>query len=341
MQTRILKNASQITTAPLDDRSIAIIGYGNQGAAHALNIRDSGCHVIVGNRLDTAGADRARKDGFEPVPIPEAISCSDLFIVALPDEVHGDAWAELIAPHLKPGHTAGFLHGYSIHFGHVSPPGNIGAILVAPKGPGHTLRQRYVEGTGIPCLFAVHQQGDHGQAEELGLAWAAAIGCARAAIIRTTFKDETETDLFGEQAVLCGGITALMLTAWELLVEAGYPEDLAYMECCQEVKQVADLAYAHGPSAMMDAISNTAEFGSYVAGPLLIDETVRQRMRELMDDILSGAFARKMADDRSAGFPFYSASRKALAEHPIEKAGSTVRSWMPWLADDAGTPGDP
>jgi ketol-acid reductoisomerase len=316
---------------PLAGKTVAVLGFGNQGAAHALNLRDSGVSVLVANRPDTANGRRAVACGFDPLPLEEGVERADLTIIALPDEAQPAVWTDRIAPHLKPGGIAGFLHGFSIRYRLIRPPDDIGVIMVAPKGPGRTLRQRFEGGQGIPCLFAVHQDSPAGDAEAIGRAWAAGIGCARAAIIPTTFADETETDLFGEQAVLCGGMTQLVLAAFETLVEAGYAPELAYMECCQEVKQVADLVYERGLAGMTEAISNTAEFGTYRAGPDLIDEAVRRRMRAILEEVRDGRFAAAMREDYAAGFPWFSRQRRALAEHPIETAGQAVRSWMPWL----------
>lgn len=328
---KILRGAENAPITPLEGKTIAIVGYGNQGSAHALNMRDSGLNVRVANRPDTANGRRAAEAGFEPLPIADAVAGADLVIIALPDELHGELFESSIATHLSPGCTVGFIHGYSVHYGHVKPPAEVGVVLVAPKGPGTTLRQRFSEGYGLPCLLAVHQESPSGKAEALALAWANGIGSARSGIIYTSFAHEAETDLFGEQAVLCGGMTWLILAAFETLVAAGYPPELAYLECCHEVKQVADLVYERGLSGMTEAISNTAEFGAYHAGPLLVDESVRQRMKQLLDLIQNGQFASKMADDHAAGFTWFKQQRKAIQQHPIESAGREVRALMPWL----------
>lgn len=311
----------------LDGRTVAILGYGNQGEAHALNLRDSGVTVIVGARAGGGAEARAVAAGFRTISIPDASADADLAIVALPDEVHGEVVRDVIAPHLRHGAVLGFLHGFSIRFGRVVPPAGAGVVMVAPKGPGTTLRDRFVRGLGIPCLFAVHQETD-GSAERLGLAWASGIGCGRARILRSTFADEAETDLFGEQAVLCGGMSALVQAAFEILVEAGYPPELAYIECCHEVKQVADLVYERGLDGMRRAISTTAEFGAYAAGPRVVDASVRARLREMLTEIRDGAFARTMADDQARGFPWLTGQRRASAAHPIEEPSALVRSWM-------------
>jgi ketol-acid reductoisomerase len=330
MSLQIVRGPDSAPLTPLIGRKVGLVGYGNQGRAHGLNLRDSGVNVIVGAR-DGAGSRQAKSDGFEVAAIPAAAAC-DLVICALPDELQPEVLRDAIVPHLRPGATLGFLHGFTVHFGLLPAlPAGIGIVMVAPKGPGTTLRERFVRGEGIPCLLAVQQQSLHGDAETLALAWANGIGCARAAIIRTTFRDETETDLFGEQAVLCGGMTALILAAFETLVQAGYPPELAYLECGHEVKQVADLVYQHGIAGMMQRISNTAEFGAHVAGPLVVDDATRERLRGLLQRIQDGSFARSLGDDHARGFKWFASQRAKFADHPIEQAGETVRSLMPWL----------
>jgi ketol-acid reductoisomerase len=324
----ILRGADEAPLDPLRGRTTAILGYGNQGRAHALNLRDSRVEVIIGLRSGSASADVARRDGFEPVELAEAASLADLVLMALPDEVQGEVFARAVTRNLRPAATVGFMHGLAVHAGLIHAPMGTGIVLVAPKGPGTTLRERFLRGLGIPCLFAVHQESADGHAEALGLAWACGIGCARAAIIRTTFAAETETDLFGEQAVICGGLTGLMLAAFETLVRAGYPPELAYIECCHEVKQVADLVYERGPAGMMQAISNTAEFGAYHAAARIVDDHVRCVLTGLLGDIRSGSFARRIASDVSAGFPWFQSQRQDLINHPIEVAGRAVRAMM-------------
>ena len=331
MPLNILRGPENLPIAPLVNRTVAVVGFGNQGHAHALNLRESGINVVVGCRQQSTGAEHARELGFQPLAIGDAVGQADLVIIALPDEAHGEVMAQLIAPRLKAGVTVGFLHGFSVRFGLVKAPSQAGIIMVAPKGPGTTLRQRYVEGTGIPCLFALHQDSANHDAQALGLAWANGIGCARAGVILTTFANEAETDLFGEQAVLCGGMTQLMLAAFETLVTAGYPPELAYLECCHEVKQIADLVYAKGLAGMMESISNTAEFGAYQAGPKLIDQTVRARMAQILERIRSGAFARDLQDDHQRHFAWFTQQRQELKTHAIEPAGDVIRSLMPWL----------
>jgi ketol-acid reductoisomerase len=316
---------------PLRGKTIAVIGFGGQGSAHALNLRDSDLDIIVGARPDSPGARRAIEAGFTPIAAHEAAGQADLIIMAVPDEAHGDVWDDVIAPHARPGVTIGFMHGFSIRYQTVQPDDRFGIVMVAPKAPGPTLRARFEDGQGIPCLFAVHQDSPAGDAEALGLAWAAGVGCARAAIVRTTFGDEAETDLFGEQAVLCGGLKSLVSAAFQTLVDAGYPPELAYMECCHEVKQVADLLYQHGMAGMMDAISNTAEFGAYRAEAILGDDAIRQRMSNMLSAIRDGTFARVLADDYEDGFTWFNAQRTRADDDPLEDAGRAVRAWMPWL----------
>jgi ketol-acid reductoisomerase len=338
------------TADALRGRPVALLGYGNQGRAHALNLRDSGVDVRVSGRPGSSARARASAEGF-PVSDPAgAIRGADLVIVALPDEAHAEAWRTAIAPNLRPGQTAGFIHGSSVHFGLVQPLAGVGLVLVAPKGPGTTLRERFVAGQGIPALLAVAQEraggartdGSVGAAGgapsslDLARAWAAGLGCMRAGVVRTTFKDEAETDLFGEQAVLCGGMLGLAQAAYEVLVEAGYPPLLAYTECIHEIKQVADLLYERGPAGMRAAISNSAEFGTYAAAPRMADERTKAAMRQLLDEIRSGAFTRRMQADHDAGGPWFRAQRAAADAHPMEDDGRAVRALMPWLGSGAG-----
>jgi ketol-acid reductoisomerase len=319
----------------------AIIGYGNQGRAHALNLRESGARVIVGARSGGSAEARAAQDGFEVQAIDRTASSADLCILSLPDEVHAEVWKGGLQTALKPGSTVGFLHGFSVHFGAVVPAPTVGVVLVAPKGPGHTVRVRYTQGLGVPALFAVHQPGrDDARTRTLGLAWAHGIGSGRAAIVETSFAAETETDLFGEQAVLCGGVMALAQEAYRALVEAGYPPALAYMECCQELKQVVDLMFERGLTGMRAAISNTAEFGAFVAQERIVDDALRARMRGLLADIRSGDFARRFQTDAAAGFPWLGSQRARADRDPIENAGSEVRRWMPWLGASSGRTND-
>jgi ketol-acid reductoisomerase len=331
---KIVRGSQHAPLDALQGKAIAVIGYGTQGSAHAQNLRESGLDVRVANRPDSPNGQLAASAGFEPLPIPEAVEGAALVILALPDEVHGNVYERELEPHLTHGTTIGVIHGYSIRFNSLQPRGDLGVVLVAPKGPGTTLRARFVEQQGLPSLLAVHQDNPQGNAEAIALAWANGIGSARAGIIYTTCADEAETDLFGEQAVLCGGMTWLIHAAFETLVQAGYPPELAYLECCHEVKQVADLVYQRGVAGMTKAISNTAEFGAYHAGPMLIDEHVRARMRAILEQIQNGEFATRMHNDHSNGFHWFEQQRKTIEKHAIESAGETIRDLMPWLAEN-------
>ena len=339
MSLKIIRGAEQAPIDPLRDKTVAVVGFGNQGHAHALNLRESGIDVVVANRRDTESGRRAAACGFEPLAIEEAAGKADLVILSIPDEVQPEVYARRIGPHLRQNATLGFLHGFNIRYGLIEPAATIGVVMVAPKGPGHTLRRLYQEGHGLPCLLAVHQDSPGADAEAVGLAWANAIGCARAGIVYTTFADEAETDLFGEQAVLCGGMSELIVVAFETLVEAGYSPELAYLECCHEVKQIADLIYERGLAATYKAISSTAEFGAYRAGSFLIDEGVRRRMRHVLSEVRDGTFAAALRSDFEHGFEWFNRKRQAARGHPLEPAGEVVRSLMPWLAEADAPPG--
>jgi len=328
----ILQGA-QAPMEPLVGKTIAVLGYGNQGRAHALNLRDSGLRVVVGGRPGSAKVRAAQAEGFEAMELPEAAARADLAIVALPDQAQPAAWGKWIEGALPKGAVVGFVHGFAIRFGFIEPREDLGVVLVAPKGPGATVRARYEEGLGIPALFGVERENAAGTARAMAIAWGAGIGCARSGLIETTFAAEAESDLFGEQAVLCGGLLALVHESYALLVEAGYPPEVAYIECCHEVKQVADLLYARGPDGMRRAISDTAEFGAFVAEQALVDEHLRGTLRALLADVRSGAFARRFMRDHDAGHPEFTAWRRAASAHPIEQASATVRGLMPWLRD--------
>ena len=314
----------------LSDIVISVIGYGNQGRAHALNLRDSGLHVRVGQRAGPGG-DRAVADGFAPLPLAEAVATADLVILTLPDESAGGIYASDVGPHLRPGNTLGFVHGFNIRFGFIAPPVGVDVVMVAPKGPGTLVRSLYESGKGLPALLAVHQDPT-GTAKATALAWAAGIGATRAGVVETTFAAETETDLFGEQAVLCGGMTALTKAAFEVLVEAGYEPAFAYLECVHELKQVVDLLYDRGLSAMRDRISNTAEYGDLTRGPRLVTDETRDEMRRILGEIKSGAFAKEWIEEHRAGGKRFKALHDADVNSLYEQAGETVRSLMPWLA---------
>ena len=337
--------ASDAPFQPLEEASgrvISILGYGNQGRAHALNLRDSRAKVIVGGRRGSDARARAEQEGFETFDLAEATQRADLVVIALPDEVHGPVWKSTLAEVIRPGQVIGVVHGFSLHHGDIDPPEDVGAVLVAPKGPGRTVRERYLLEQGIPAIIAVHREieipaTEHATATDatgLALAWASGLGCTRGGSIVGSVADETETDLFGEQAVLCGGMTALFLAAFEILVEAGYPPEIAYIECCHEAKQIGDLVYNRGIAGMRAAISNTAEFGIDHAGPQLVDEKTRATMRTLLQEIREGGFATRLRRDADNDFQNLRAHRDAQRDHPIESAGETVRNLMPWLAEE-------
>jgi ketol-acid reductoisomerase len=335
MSAKIMRGGEEAPIGPLRGKKVAVVGFGNQGHAHALNLRESGIDVLVANRRETPNGRRAVACGFEPLEIPSAVGGAELVILALPDEVLPEVYQRSIALHLKPDATLGFLHGFNIRYGLIEPADGVGVVMVAPKGPGATLRRLYRQGRGLPCLFAMHRDSAGLGSEALGLAWANGIGCARAGIVYTTFADETETDLFGEQTVICGGLSELVRAAFETLVEAGYPSELAYLECCHEVKQIADLIYERGLARTYEAISSTAEFGTYRAGPFLVDDSVRQRMRQVLLDVRDGTFAKALREDHEQGFSWFRGRRAAAKDHPLERAGQVVRSLMPWLEESS------
>lgn len=328
MALKIIREGD-VSRYTLDGRAVAVLGYGNQGRAHALNLRDSGVQVIVGQRSGES-FERARADGFHISAVSDAARRADLLILAFPDESAGDIYNVEIAPYIGPGKTLGFLHGFNIRFGFITPPPGVDVVMVAPKGPGALLRSLYIEGKGLPALLAVAQDAS-GTARQTSLAWAAAIGSLRAAVVETTFGAETETDLFGEQVVLCGGLTALTKAAFETLVEAGYEPEFAYLECVHELKQVADLLYARGLTGMREAISNTAEYGDHTRGPRVVPESVRKEMRRILQEIRSGAFAEEWIKEARTGAARMRAMRETDRASAYEEAGRTVRSLMPWL----------
>ena len=315
-----------------DDLVIAILGYGNQGRAHAMNLRDSGVNVMIGQRPGSS-FDRARADGFEPKPVEEASVSGDLLVLALPDESAAEVFGSQIEPHLRRGQTLGFLHGFNIRFGFIEPPQEVDVILIAPKGPGTLLRSLYVDGKGLPALLAVDRDAS-GHAKRTALAWAAGIGCTRAGVIETTFAAETETDLFGEQVVLCGGVTALAKAAFETLVSAGYEPEFAYLECVHELKQIVDLIYERGLTGMRQRVSNTAEYGELTRGPRLITDETRRQMRLILDEIRSGAFAEEWIAEYRSGAHNFHKLHDADVDSAFEEAGRNVRKLMPWLGDD-------
>lgn len=315
---------------PLSDKTVAVLGYGSQGHAHAQNLRDSGVFVIVANRRESENGKKAIEDGFEPMPIPEAVKMADVVLLTLPDEVQPKVFREQIEPHLEGGMVLGATHGFNVHFGDVKPPENVDVVMVAPKGPGHVVRSQFEEGGGVPCLMAVHQDAS-GAAEDIALAWAIGIGGGKGGTLKTTFQNECETDLFGEQTVLCGGISQLVQKAYEVLVEAGYPEELAYFEVCHELKLIIDLVVRGGFSFMHRSVSNTAEFGSYWMGPAIVNEGVKARMEEALEAIQSGEFAEKLRADIENGSPCLLEAREEAKQHPLELKGKELRRMMSWL----------
>ncbi len=314
----------------IQSRRVAVLGYGSQGHAHAQNLRDQGVEVVVGVRPGGASWEAARSDGFSVLSVAEATRSADIVSVLIPDMVQAQVYRAEIEPNLRPGQALVFAHGFTVHYGQVVPPKTVDVFMVAPKSPGHRMREVFREGGGVPALLAVHQDAT-GQAKELALAYAWGIGCLRAGVLETTFREETETDLFGEQAVLCGGVSALIQAGFETLVEAGYQPELAYFECLHELKLIVDLIYEGGLRWMRHSVSDTAEYGDYTRGPRIIDEHVRQRMREILREIQSGEFAREWIQEAESGFQGFYGLRREAANHPIEEVGERLRAMMPWL----------
>jgi ketol-acid reductoisomerase len=313
----------------LEGKTIAIIGYGSQGHAHALNLRDSGLNVIVGLYEGSKSWAKAEAAGFQVYTSAEAAKRADIIMILINDEKQAKLYKESIEPNLKPGNALMFAHGFCIHFGQIVPPRDVDVMMVAPKGPGHTVRSQYLEGQGVPCLMAVHQDAT-GKAKDLALAYALGIGGARAGVLETTFREETETDLFGEQAVLCGGVTALMKAGFEVLVEAGYDPANAYFECIHEMKLIVDLINESGFAGMRYSISNTAEYGDYITGPKIITEETKNTMRKVLKDIQDGTFAKNWLLENQIGCPHFNAMRRMEAQHPLEKVGAELRKMMSW-----------
>ena len=314
----------------LKDKKISIIGYGSQGHAHAQNLRDSGFNVIVGQRKGSPNYNLAVEHGFKPVSADKATQQGDLISLLIPDEVQAGVYEKEIKPHLKKGKTLLFSHGFNIHFGQVVPPKDIDVIMVAPKGPGHLVRSEYVKGGGVPCLMAIHQNPSK-KAEEVALAYASGIGGGRGGVLETTFAEETETDLFGEQAVLCGGASALVKTGFETLVEAGYQPELAYFECMHELKLIVDLFYQGGLTYMRHSISNTAEFGDVTRGPRIINKDTKKEMKKILSEIQDGSFAKEWILENKAGRPIFNALVAKDKNHQLEKIGAKLRKLMKWI----------
>ncbi|WP_368251509.1 ketol-acid reductoisomerase [Enterococcus sp. 2201sp1_2201st1_B8_2201SCRN_220225] len=318
-----------VTTDALAGKTIAIVGYGSQGHAHAQNLRDTGHEVIIGIRPGKS-ADAAKEDGFEVFPVAEAAKKADLIMILAPDEIQGDLYQNEIADNLEAGNALAFGHGFNIHYGVITPPEDVDVFLAAPKGPGHLVRRTFTEGFAVPALFAVHQDAT-GNASEIALSYAKGIGATRVGVLETTFKEETETDLFGEQAVLCGGLTSMIEAGFETLVEAGYQPELAYFEVCHELKLIIDLIYEGGFGKMRNSISNTAEYGDYVSGPRVITDVAKAGMKDVLTDIQNGKFAEGFIKDNKAGFPEFKAMREKAAGHQIEAVGDELRKMMPFV----------
>ena len=318
-----------VATDELKGKTIAIVGYGSQGHAHAQNLRDNGHNVIIGLR-EGKSAQAAKEDGFDVFPVKEAAAKADLIMILAPDEIQGTLYENESAPSLEAGNSLVFAHGFNIHFDVITPPADVDVFLVAPKGPGHLVRRTFTEGFAVPALYAVYQDAT-GKAQETALAYAKGIGATRVGVLETTFKEETETDLFGEQAVLCGGLTSLIEAGFETLVEGGYQPELAYFEVCHELKLIIDLIYEGGFGKMRDSISNTAEYGDYVSGPRVITSDVKDRMKDVLTDIQNGNFAKGFVDDNANGFANFKQMRQTRKEHQIETVGEELRKMMPFV----------
>jgi ketol-acid reductoisomerase len=315
----------------ITDKKIAVLGYGSQGHAHAQNLRDSGVkEVAIALRPGSASAKKAEAAGFKVMSNAEAAQWADILMVLAPDEHQAKIWNDDLKANMKPGAALAFAHGLNIHFGLIEPREDIDVIMIAPKGPGHTVRSEYQKGGGVPCLIAVHQDAS-GNAHDVALAYASGVGGGRSGVIETNFREECETDLFGEQAVLCGGITHLIMAGFETLVDAGYAPEMAYFECLHETKLIVDLLYEGGIANMRYSISNTAEYGDYHTGPRVITDETKAEMKRVLEDIQSGRFVQRFMTDNAIGNPEMKAARKRQAEHPIEKTGAQLRAMMPWI----------
>ena len=314
----------------LAGKVIGITGYGSQGHAHAQNLRDSGCKVVISELKDSPGWKKARKAGFEATSAEEMAAKSDIIVMLVQDNLQKSVYEQYIARNLSKGKMLMFAHGFNIHYGQITPPGDVDVTMIAPKCPGPMLRQLYTENAGPPALVAVHQDAT-GKARQIALAYARGIGCARAGVLESTFAEETETDLFGEQAVLCGGISSLIKAGFETLIEAGYQPEIAYFEVCHELKLIIDMIYNGGLTYMRNSVSDTAEYGDYTRGPRVIDDMVADEMRQILAEVQDGSFAREWILENQAGRPMYSALKRMDEEHPIEIVGAALRKMMPWL----------
>jgi ketol-acid reductoisomerase len=321
---------SDANMSHLEGKTISVIGYGSQGHAHALNAKESGAKVVVGLRKGSPSWAEAEAAGLTVMEVPEAARAGDLIMILLPDETQAAVYREQIAPHLEADNALLFAHGFNIHFGQIQPPQDVDVLMVAPKGPGHLVRRTYTEGAGVPCLIAVHQDAT-GTAKQRALAYAKAIGGTRGGVLETTFKEETETDLFGEQAVLCGGVSELMLSGFNTLVEAGYQPEIAYFECVHEMKLIVDLIYEGGFERMRHSISNTAEYGDYVTGPRVVTDETRAEMKRILRDIQQGKFARDFLLENQVGQPTLKAGRRATGEMQVAEVGGRLRQMMPFI----------
>ncbi len=330
MEKAILFYEKDTNKELLTGKTIAILGYGSQGHAHALNLHESGVNVIVGLYQGSKSWAKAENEGLKVMEAADAVKAADIVMILLPDETQARVYKESVGPNLRPGMSLMFAHGFNIHYGQIQPPEDIDVFMIAPKGPGHTVRSQYVEGKGVPCLIAVHQNAT-GNAKELGLAYAWGIGGARAGILETTFKEETETDLFGEQAVLCGGVTELIKAGFETLVEAGYAPESAYFECLHEMKLIVDLINQGGLSYMRYSISDTAEYGDYKTGSRIITDDTRAEMKKVLTEIQDGTFAKDWILENQAGRPHFNSKRRIEKDHQIEKVGEELRGMMSWI----------
>jgi ketol-acid reductoisomerase len=316
----------------LTGKTIAIVGYGSQGRAHAMNLRDDGYTVVVGLRAGSSSFAKAAADGIATATIADAVKSADVVMMLAPDEEQPAIYLREVVQNLKPGAALAFAHGFGIHFGTIAPPANVDVIMIAPKGPGRLVRSEYEAGRGVPCLIAIHQDFS-GHARTIAMAYAAAIGGGRAGILETSFREETETDLFGEQAVLCGGLSELVTAGFETLTDAGYAPEMAYFECLHEVKLIVDLMYERGIEGMRNAISNTAKYGDYTRGTRIVTDETRASMRAILEEIRNGSFAQEWVAEHAAGKPSFTRFRDEAAAHPIEAVGKELRGLMPWMAD--------